>query len=299
MPNPKTPPKPRLAGARRQPPAALEMAGSIENREQNKATARILTVLSSFASNVGEFGISELSQHLGMTKNMVFRAVKTLVEQDYIVRDASGQRYQLGFRVLELQNTASPEPTFRTLCAPYVLQIHELTGETVSLNVRALDYMVFIDGIETRKPGVWRLQIGALRPLFATASGLALLAFCDDAEIDGYIARQSAAGTGHDIDVQKGDTPLNPARLWEDIRLIRQRGYAKVLRQTALPNLSLSFPIWDAENKLHGVLSVGGPNERFGPQLDGLLPKILDIMEALCHRTRLYTANVAGSEITL
>ena len=51
----------------------------LENREQNKAMARILTVLSSFASNRPEFGISELSHHLGMTKNMVYRAINTLV----------------------------------------------------------------------------------------------------------------------------------------------------------------------------------------------------------------------------
>ncbi len=271
-------------------------ATSIENREQNKATARILTVLSSFASNIGEFGISELSQHLGMTKNMVFRAIKTLVEQDYIVRDPSGQRYQLGFRVLELQNIFSPEPTFRTLCAPYIQQIHELTGETVSLNVRAKDYMVFIDGIETRKPGVWRLQIGALRALHATATGHLFLAFLDDCAIEGYIARQLALAA---TDTEQDENPIDQDLLWKDIRLIRTRKYALLLRHSSLPMLSAAFPIWDAENNLHGVMSVGGPNERFGPQFPVLLPEILAIMDSLCHRTRLYTANTAGSEITL
>jgi DNA-binding IclR family transcriptional regulator len=269
---------------------------SIENREQNKATARILTVLSSFASNIGEFGISELSQHLGMTKNMVFRAIKTLVEQDYIIRDPSGQRYQLGYRVLELQNTFSPEPTFRTLCAPYIEQIHELTGETVSLNVRAMDYMVFIDGIETRKPGVWRLQIGALRPLYATATGHLLLAFQDDAAIEPYITRQSVLAAA---DPERPEHVIDRELLWNEIRLIREQKYATLLRQAALPMFSAAFPIWDAENNLHGVMSVGGPNERFGPQFPLQVLDILAIMESLCHRTRLYTANAAGSEITL
>jgi DNA-binding IclR family transcriptional regulator len=287
---------PKGHARRRAPEIILEKTvTSIENREQNKATARILTVLSSFASNIGEFGISELSQHLGMTKNMVFRAIKTLVEQDYVVRDPSGQRYQLGFRVLELQNTFSPEPTFRTLCAPYIQQIHELTGETVSLNIRALDYMVFIDGIETRKPGVWRLQIGALRALHANASGHLLLAFLEDEAIEGYIARQAALAA---VNPRSSEIPLDRDALWEDIRLIRTRKYATALRQSSLPMLSAAFPIWDSENNLHGVMSVGGPNERFGPQFPALLDKLLAIMDSLCHRTRLYAAN-AGSEITL
>jgi len=271
----------------------LQKNSNIENREQNKATARILTVLSSFASNIRQFGISELSQHLGMTKNMVYRAIKTLEEQDYVIRDPGGQRYQLGFRVLELQNTFSPEPTFRTLCAPAMQQIHELTGETVSLTVRAHDYTVFIDGIETRQPGVWRLQIGALRPLHVNTTGHVMLAFLDDAEVDDYIKR-------HQDDVPaKDDKPLDPELLWQDLHKIRKDGYATSIRPGALPMLSLALPIWDAENFLHGAMSVGGPSERFGPRFDGLLPQILTIMNTLCQRTRLYSANAAGSEITL
>ncbi len=265
----------------------------IENREQNKATAHILTVLSSFASNIREFGISELSQHLGMTKNMVYRAIKTLEEQDYVVRDPTGQRFQLGFRVLELQNTFSPEPTFRTLCAPALQQIHELTGETVSLTVRALDYTVFIDGIETRLPGVWRLQIGALRPLHVNTTGHVILAYLDDAEIDSYIQRHLRDVPG------KNDKPLDPASLWLDLRKIRETGYATSLRQGALPMLSLALPIWDAEGALHGAISVGGPNERFGTQFDVMLPQIRAIVDTLCQRTRLYSANAEGSELTL
>ncbi len=265
---------------------------ALESREQNKATARILTVLSAFASNIGEFGISELSQHLGMTKNMVFRAMQTLVEQDYIVRDPSGQRYQLGVRVLELQNNFAPEPTFRTLCAPYIQQLHELTGETVSLMVQALDYCVFIDGIETRKPGVWRLPIGGLRTLHGFASGHMILASWEDTAIAAYIARQQR-------EIVAGAPKLDPDALWRDIRLIRAQGYASLLRDAALPMLSVAFPVWDAENRLHGVMSVGGPQERFAPVLAALLPRLIAIVDSLSQRTRLYSANAPGAELTL
>jgi DNA-binding IclR family transcriptional regulator len=265
----------------------------LDNREQNKAMARILTVLSSFASSRPDFGISELSQHLGMTKNMVYRAIKTLVEQDYVMRDRTGQRYQLGFRVLELQNVTSPEPTFRTLCAPAMQQIHQLTGETVSLTVRALDYSVFIDGIETRKPGVWRLQIGALRPLHANSTGHVFLAFGDDASVAAYVARHE-----HDPASAPGEA-LNADALWQDIAAIRKRGYATSVRSGMLPMAALAFPIWDAEANLHGVISVGGPKERFEPQIASLLPHLISTVETLCQRTRLYSANAPGGELTL
>ncbi len=273
----------------------------LQNREQNKAMGRILMVLSSFASSQPGFGISELSQHLGMTKNMVFRAIKTLVEQDYVMRDATGQRYQLGFRVLELQNVSSPEPTFRALCAPAMQQIHEIIGETVSLTVRALDYSVFIDGIETRKPGVWRLQIGALRPLHANATGHVFLAFAEDAEVAAYITRHAhdSGQSRNSAQPPDQDEAINAANLWKEIAVIRKRGYASSTRPGMLPVATLAFPIWDAERHLHGVLSVGGPKERFESQMADNLPRVIAIIETLCQRTRLYSSNAAGSEITL
>jgi DNA-binding IclR family transcriptional regulator len=154
--------------------------------------------------------------------------------------------------------------------------------------VRAMDFSVFIDGIETRQPGVWRLQIGAVRPLHANTTGHLMLACLEDTAIESYLKR-------HDGD----DEGIDPAALWADIELIRQRNYATSLRHDALPMLSYSFPVWDAANQLHGVVSVGGPNERFGPLAPTLLPRLLSIMAALCQRSRLYSANMADSEITL
>ena len=46
-----------------------------------------------------------------MTKNMVHRALATLVDQGFLVRDASGTRYELGFGV-PLQSPYFPAPDF-------------------------------------------------------------------------------------------------------------------------------------------------------------------------------------------
>ena len=128
--------------------------GEGSDRELNKATVRVLQVLSSFATDADGFGVTELSQLLGMTKNMTYRALNTLVEQAYLMRDPNGSRYRLGYRILELQSPFSVEPDLRLLCAPYVRRLEELTGESISLCVRAIDYCVIIDGVETRKPTV-------------------------------------------------------------------------------------------------------------------------------------------------
>jgi IclR family KDG regulon transcriptional repressor len=261
------------------------------DREQNKATTRILSVLSVFASDASGYGVTELSSLLGMSKNMIYRALTTLVEQGYLVRDVSGQRYELGYRVLELQNANSPEPDLRALCAPYIRRFFALTGETVSLMVRALDYAVFIDGIETRRPGTFRMEIGALRPLYRIASGRVMLAHDRDDAIKEYIDRHAP------LVMQEPEGVLEEPKLWDEIAKIRAQGYALVIRPGPLPMLAAGFPIRDAEGGVHGALSVGGPQERFAVDLEMKLPELRQIAAELSSRTRLYPAHAAHWEL--
>lgn len=260
-------------------------------RDLNKATARVLQVLSSFASEASGFGVTELAQALGMTKNMTYRALTTLVEQRYLMREQDGARYQLGYRVLELQNPQITEPDFRALSAPYLLRLHALTGESAGLVVRAGDHCVLIEGLETRKPGVWRVRAGAVFPLFGTAAGRAILAHDDDAAIDAYLAR---TGPMHD---PRSGQPLASAALKAQIALIRAQGFAQVERATPPEMISVAFPVFDIDGRLHGAMSVGGPKVRFEPQLQRLLPALQDIVADLNHRTRLFPADDAGAEL--
>jgi DNA-binding IclR family transcriptional regulator len=223
---------------------------ALYDKAQNKSGGRILSVLSVFAADSPEFGITELSNMLGMTKNMIYRALTTLVEQGYVTRTPCGQRYQLGYRILELKNAAVPDPDLRALAAPAIRQIFELTGETVSLLIRVRDYAVFIDGIDKRRPGAYRLEIGAMRPLHGPVSGIAMLAFGSDGEIDDYLKRH--AGLDY-----PGRDPRTREQLLSEIEAIRTRGYGRMRHPSALPMLGVAFPIWSANNRLHGVLSTG------------------------------------------
>ena len=260
------------------------MARGTGTKEQNKATTRVLAVLSAFASKLDEsYGVTELSEALGMTKNMVYRAVSTLTDQGFLIRDASGTRYELGFRILELQNPSSREPDLRGLCAPSLREIYKLTGETVSLSVRRDDYIVFIDGLETHKLGTWRNQIGDSRPLHSVASSRAVLAYLSDADIEDYIARHNP------MRISETET-ISADALRSSIRQIRLQGYSRYQRKARPHMVSVAFPFWDAHEQVQGAVAVGGPQERFGEAADALLPDLKKIMAQLNARTRLYPA---------
>src|SRR4029453_3293864 len=71
-------------------------------RYRNQAAQRVLTVLSAFAGAWPSRGVTKFGRALGMNKNMVHRAVSTLCGEDFVTRDASGERYQLGYGVLDI-----------------------------------------------------------------------------------------------------------------------------------------------------------------------------------------------------
>src|SRR4051794_40029248 len=92
----------------------------------NKATARVLIVLSRLAGAQGSFGVTELSRDLGMTKNMVYRALSTLARHGYVVRDATGSRYQLGPGVLRLAGAGLADLDLPQLATPAMRRMREL-----------------------------------------------------------------------------------------------------------------------------------------------------------------------------
>src|SRR4051812_42292778 len=129
---------------------------------------RVLRVLNAFTSNEKTFGVTELSRQLGMTKNLVFRALSTLIEQGMLMRDASGNRYQLGYGVLGLLNRRIPPPDFRSLADPYMIDLRELAGQTVHLCVKIGDHATVIDGVEGSGPVLVRTKLGIPIPLHAS-----------------------------------------------------------------------------------------------------------------------------------
>jgi DNA-binding IclR family transcriptional regulator len=262
--------------------AGKAMAKPAGEREQNKSTGRVLTVLSAFISQTEDsYGITELSEKLEMTKNMVYRAVSTLVDQGFLVRGATGSRYELGFRILELRNSDAHDPDLRDLCAPSIRAIYELTGETVSLTVRHGDNVVFIDGVETKKPGTWRNQIGDRRPLHAVASSRVVLAYLTDDEVNGYIKRHSPMR-------MPGGEILTAEELWSAVYEIRRLGYAINRRNVRPRMVSVAFPIRDSRGHVQGAIAVGGPQERFGERALELLPELQNVVAELNNRTQLY-----------
>jgi len=249
--------------------------------QSNKATERILRVLTVFADEPRKsLGVTELSHNLGMTKNMVFRALRTLVDEGYLMRDPGGSRYELGYRIIELRNADFEEPDWPKICTPYMRNIHEITNETVTLSIRAGFHSVVIDGIEGRQPIVTRVLYGRPIPLHAGPGSRAILAFMPDEEIEALLSQNVPLARIRET------TIVEPAALWDEIRLVRERGYAMGYRDHVPIGSAIAFPVLDGSGHSIGAIAIGTADEVSGDEkLRAHLPELRRQMDELNRRT--------------
>jgi DNA-binding IclR family transcriptional regulator len=251
-------------------------AARTPQRYRNQAAQRVLAVLSAFGGSEPSLGVTELAVRLGTNKNMVFRALATLAAQGYVTRDASGLRYQLGYRVLAL---AGDDAAFdiRALCRPALEELHALTGESMFLSIIVGRGRVNVDWIEARGRRVSASQRGRSVPLHCTHMSRALLAHLDDREIADYLAG-AAPLTRHDA-IFPETAGATAQDVWDDIVKIRRAGFATWRNPQQYGANYVAFPLLDGAGRPHALITAGGPFERFGPQrIETLMPAMRAIL---------------------
>lgn len=243
----------------------------------NKSTVRILKVLSQFALSKRSYGLTDLSNELGITKNMAFRALTTLVGYGYLVRSSDRSRFTLGYRVLELSQGGFEEFDIHEICRTFMKEFYEVSDESVFLSVPVGKNLVTIDVMEGSGRSTRRLAWGVPTPLHAGPGARAMLAALSDEQIDNYIASSSP------LRRYTPTTLTEPDELRREVALVRERGYALGYDDHIVGEENyISFAVRDGTGQPHAVISVAGPKTRFTDQrIRELVPAFKDIMARL------------------
>ncbi|MDB5511920.1 MAG: hypothetical protein JWR08_1403 [Enterovirga sp.] len=249
----------------------------------NKGTVRVLNALSLF-SRKPSWGVTELSRELGCVKNSAFQALDTLMKEGYVVRDPSGQRYQLSHTVIHFAGDGEALDV-RSLCHPYLVRLQELTGASVFLSIIVGRYNVCIENLQAPGVTVGYSPISQPIPLHAGAGSRLLLAYLQDDEIQRYI---EIVGQ---LERVTPTTIVDPAALWDEVRLIRRVGFARGYEDFSTGATFLSFPVLGAVDRPLAAITIGGPINRFTRAVaDGLLPAIRAIMSELNRHSGMFPA---------
>ncbi|MFL1464075.1 IclR family transcriptional regulator [Roseococcus sp. DSY-14] len=228
--------------------------------------SRGLEVLDCFTRRP-EWGLAELSQHLGQNKATVFRVLHTLEQAGWLSKDAAGH-YALGLRFHALGAAAMRREQLRWQALPPLQDLAEATGETVHVGILHDNAAVTVQIVEGTHAVRMHSAVGKRSPVHASAMGKALLAYLPDAEVEAMLA-----ATG--MERFTPATLATPAALREALHQVRQQGHA-LDEEELVPGLRcVAAPITDHTGRPTAALAVSAPKDRMGAaRVADLIPRV-------------------------
>ncbi len=214
-------------------------------------TLRILELVSESPKGLR---LKEISEKTGFNKSTVYRFLVHLEREGYLIRNGS-QAYVLGIKFIEMATRGNWVEGLRSVSWPFLLELQRAVPETVNLGVLDLDYVLYIEVLES--PHAFRLVStpGMKRPLHCTGLGKALLAFLPQPDQERLLA-------AFDFSRQTPRTITSPVRFRKELAQIRERGYAIDDEEAVVGSRCVAAPILDSKQRAIAAVSVAGPTSR-------------------------------------
>jgi DNA-binding IclR family transcriptional regulator len=219
----------------------------------------VLNLLEIFCRDNHPLGITDLSNILLEGKSSVFQNIKVLEEAEYIEQDAHTKKYVLTTKVLELANESLRGYYERTHIHRYLKQIAEKTGECTYFGLRnKKNLVVYVDRYASENAMTVYTNIGDVPLPYCTAHGKALLAFLTLEQIEELIKDGLQKFTDNTI--------VDRQRLFEELRRIRENGYAFDLEERVLGVRCVAAPVFNSRNEVIGAIGISGMVQNMPPE---------------------------------
>jgi IclR family transcriptional regulator, KDG regulon repressor len=223
----------------------------------SKSLQKALRILLYMGEHAPEAGVTQLASELGLTKATVHRLLNTMERFELIERNAESERYRLGLKLHQLGNKAVESRTLRSEAHRLLLEMSRRSRESVSLALPTPGGIICLDRFDSPHTIITvRTPVGAMFPPHCTAAGKAVLAYMTDEEVQEIVKRNGLRAYTQFTITQLSD-------LKENLRLIRQRGYAVDHQELERGLSGVAAPVLGAHERVIAGVGIAGPTLRF------------------------------------
>ena len=211
--------------------------------------------------------VSKITEEMDLSKSAIYKYIKTLEKQRYIVR--KGSSYRIGLRFLRFGQDALSSQAISEIAKPELESLADDTGEMANLMVEESGRGVFVHKAVGKNAVNLDTYIGKEVYLHTTALGKVILAFLPQERLDEILEEQGLPSVTE-------NTITKRSRLEEELSDIRKSGWA-FDGEERLPGLCcIAMPLLDTDDIPFGAISVSGPKNRIQPpsRNDALVKKI-------------------------
>lgn len=229
---------------------------------------RIARVLHAFSGQGrGLMGITDLANATGLPKSTTHRLVTALVNEGLLLQDEDSHKYALSLSITALGANILGSHSVRRVARPILMELRDLTRESVHLAVLEGMEAVIIDA-EDSYFFVRTINVpGQHLPAHAVSTGKVLLAYQWEPRLREMLSHSTLMRyTEHTItDVHQLITELDAVRV---------QGYALSKSELEEGVEAVAAPIFSHQDAIVAAVSVSGPSERCTPRREEFIKQV-------------------------
>ncbi len=235
-------------------PRARTVTPRLEAPRGTQAVIRAIRLLKAFSPARPELTLAELCAEIGLSKTTTHRLLSALLSEGLVVRRGARNSYQLGPEVIALGSQALLTSDLRKQARPTLEALAVETGETATLEVRAGDQMLVLDGVDGRHLISAHLDIGTRWPIHATSTGKCVLAHLPEALREVLLRSPLQRFTEN--------TVTSPERLRSELGEIRSAGFSVAYEELEVGYVGVAAEVRGPLGEVEGAICIGGPASR-------------------------------------
>ena len=219
----------------------------------NNTLIKGLSLLEALAHSPNPLGITELSEQTRIPKSNVHRILQALVALDYVTKDLVSGKYKPSIRMWSLGTATRAHFDLARLAMPFMQLVRDRTRENVHLAVLDGTHVVYVEKLDSLEPVRPQTRLGGRGPANCLATGMAIVAFYDSKRLAEFSKK---------LEWCSPLTVTNPREFIEEMRRVRQRGYAVSRGQLRESVIGIAAPIRDNFGTVIASIGLSAPTER-------------------------------------
>lgn len=223
--------------------------------DSSSTLQHITAVLDCFSALQPELGVREVARLANLSPSTAGRLMAEMKEAGILQQNPANRAYSLGAKILAWAGVYLSTLDLREIALPFMEDLRQKTGETVSLYLLDGTDRLCIERMESHHTVRIVTRVGKRLPLYAGSGGKAMLAFLPADRIESLLTSGKLAPF-------TSATMVDPQVLREELEKIRRQGYAISVGEWLSDAAGVATPIFGRENAVIGAISISGPTSR-------------------------------------
>ncbi|NOU67373.1 helix-turn-helix domain-containing protein [Paenibacillus sp. LMG 31461] len=233
-----------------------------------KSADRVLDILELFIGKIGSYSLTDISKLLSMPPSSTHQILQNMLARGYLEMDETGKQFRLGYKLFEIRTEYTKNTDMKREFYRVADSLSSDLNEMVLLAIRSADKVLYI--AEKQSSQALRItgNLGAVLPLYVSASGKIFLAQLTDEEIDEIYPNE-------ELEMLTKNTIPTKTILKQQLQHVRLENIAYNLGESVDELRCIAGAICNVEGKAVASLSITIPlmrvtDEKWSKMLDGI-----------------------------